>query len=315
MGCWGGGWTLQDGWHIVGAGKDLTTVYQSGGTSAFNNQLFANSDGHRTGMSIEDLTIDCAYFRLRGTFPNGTYAGVQLSGQSYIRNVRVKNWGGDSAESFALCIISYAPPWPDGAFIDGCEVINGGGHSTPILIASYGSMGPPWAATATYARNGAITNCYVNGANGGVHPPEGFDGSLVQGCTFIGCGYGVYSDTFPSKNILIQGNTAQNCSNGVYFNNNNFSEVTIDSNNINVSDGGITFTNIVTNSVISNNRIVNLGGGFPMGIVLDKTGVNGVKVFENVIDPSFWIFYNTAVNVGTHHNTLPTGELAIPDTY
>jgi hypothetical protein len=304
---------MQDGWHVVGAGKDLTTVYQSGGTAAYNLQLFANADGRRTRMSVEDLTIDCAYFRLRGIFPNATYAGVQLSGQSYIRNVRVKNWGGDTAEAFALCIVSYGPPWPDGAFIDNCEVINPAPqHSTALLIANYGSLGPPYAGTPTYARGAAITNCYVNGAKGGAHPPEGFDGGQISGCTFVGCYYSIYSDTFPSTNISITNNVISGQQHGIYFNNNNFSGITVSGNTINVPWDGIAFCNVVTNSVISGNRIMNPGGGLPYGIGLNGAGVRGITVSDNVVDVSS-IFLNTAVSVHCHNNLTPSGALWIPD--
>ena len=314
MGCWGGGWGMLDGWHIVGAGKDLTTIYQSGGTAAYNNQVFANVDGRRTGMSVEDLTIDCAYFRLHGAFPRGTFAGVQLSGQSYIRNVRVQNWGGDSAEAFALCIVSYGPPWPDGAFIDNCDVINcAWQHSTALLIASYGSMGPPWADAVTYAHGGSITNCYVNGARGGAHPPEGFDGGQISGCTFVGCYYSIYSDTFPSKNVSITNNVMSGQFHGIYFNNNNFSDITISGNTINVPWDGIALDNVVTNSVISNNRIMNPGGGTPFGIGLNGVGVSGTIVSDNVVDASS-IFLNTSVNVSCHNNLTPAGALWIPNT-
>jgi Right handed beta helix region len=311
-GAWGGGWAMLDGWHIIGAGKDQTTIYQSGGAVGFNRPIFSYRTGHENNQSVEDLTVDCAYFRLGSLYPNGNFAAVQLSGSSFIRNVRVLHNSSLLDESFALCIIGTAnDSIPNNAFIENCEVLNSGARVSAMAIVNYASLNP----VPIYAQGGRITNCYVDStAHNGAGPPAGFDGCEIRGCTLSGTFTGIYADTFPGKNILIVNNTITAPNAGIYLNDIGLSGVTVTGNTITTPYVSIAFESVVTNSVISSNRIIDAGGGDHLGVVLDKSGVNRITVTDNVVDASS-IFLNTAVNVSSHNNLTPSGQLWIPNTY
>ena len=308
-----GGWKMLDGWHIQGSGKDTTTLYQGDWGDGTYFVVLGFKTGHENNLSVSDLAIDCAYFRLKNLYPTGNFAGVELTGSnSYVQNVRVLHSGSDAGESFAILIICYyLDALPNNSFIDNCEVLEPGANVSGLTISTYTSLANP----ATYAKNGSITNSVVNGANIGGGPPNGFVGSQFTGCTFMGCFRAIYSDTFPATNVLIANNSIQNCFDGVYLNNNNFSAVTVSGNTLSTTGGGITFTNHVTNATISGNRVITILGGNPMGIVLSGSGVNGINVSNNVIDVSPNMFFNTALNVTCLNNLTPTGVLAIPNTH
>ena len=86
-GAWDFEWAMLTGWHIKGAGRDLTIVQQVVGAAGVlpgsNGALFSNGQALTyDNQSVEDLTCDCAWFR---SGPGGDNSRPQFPGDQSLR--------------------------------------------------------------------------------------------------------------------------------------------------------------------------------------------------------------------------------------
>jgi hypothetical protein len=337
-GAWDYDWALLTGWHIQGAGRDLTIVKQvvgnRGVTPGSNGALFSNGTSlNYDNQSVEDLTCDCAWFRSGpggdNSRPHGNFQGINLYGANpIIRNVKVTGAGWADGECFAILTSGGVNDQhlPDNALYENVEVSNGatGIYSTHLTgMAMINLAAKADDPTPVYAKKGRIINCLFNlpaaGNAGGM--PAGYNGGLVAGCTFTGYWHGLFHDTFVSKNITIAGNIITGefpDSVGVLFNAGALDaaseNISIAGNNISAASG-VSFASAMKNSSIIGNRI-GLAPGNQSGnsIFLDTSSVHDIRVQQNQIDPGISYLNRNTTGCNFAVNRSPAGATMIPDT-
>ncbi len=337
-GAWDYDWAMLTGWHIKGAGRDLTIIQQVAGTAGVNpgsnGALFGNGWAlNYDNQSVEELTCDCAWFRSGpggdNSRPHGNFQGINLYGSNpMIRNVTVTGCGWQDNECFAILTSGGVNNLhlPDNAIYENVRVTNGGTglystHLTGMAMINLAAMGND--PTPVYAKNGRIINCTFDlpeaGNAGGM--PAGYDGGIVTGCTFVGYWHGMFHDTFVSKNITIVGNTIKALyadSNGILFNagvgNTPCDNIAIVGNTL-FSAGGIAFASAVTNSPIIGNRIRRApGNNSNCSIFLDTGSVQDIRVFQNTVDPGIPYLSRDTAGCWFGVNRTPSGSLSIPES-
>jgi len=310
-------WRPKDGWTISGAGTYLTTLQQTVLSDANilggQNQVIG---GLVNNVVVENLTVDCNYIALApGQTSNNKAIQAVGVASGRISNVRVLHSGGTS-ETFALGFfqsgIGSIPP--NFVLIENCRVEQSGPNVTAIWASN--SQTNDNSDSMPEGRQAIIRNCYVEGTGspstaGIAFQINGYQSGVIEGCYTTGCLYPVYRDTLPQTNLEIVNNTIFSLANGITITGNPTTAYTnnvlIVGNAISAPNAGVALLNAVTNAVISNNRIIDGGGGSHFGFYFAGSGVNGITVTGNVLDASLTLF-NTALNVTFCLNRTPTGE-------
>ncbi|MEO7723607.1 MAG: NHL repeat-containing protein, partial [Chthoniobacterales bacterium] len=337
-GAWDFDWAMLTGWHIKGAGRSLTTVRQVVGARGVepgsNGALFSNGAALTfDNQSVEDLTLDCAWFRSGpggdNSRPHGNFQGINLYGANpTIRNVTVTGCGWQDNECFAILTSGGINDrnLPDNALYENVEVSGGAtgpfaAHLTGMAMINLAAQGND--PTPVYAKNGRIINCTFDlpdaGNAGGM--PAGYESGIVTGCTFIAYYHGIFHDTFVSRNITVVGNFIQALfpdGNGILFNsgiaNTPCENISIVGNTVS-SAGGIGFASAVRDFTILGNRILLAAGTRPdYCIFLDTPTVQNISVLQNSIDPGIPFLSRNTSGCRFAINRTPAGQNAIPDS-
>jgi hypothetical protein len=196
-------WQVRDGWQILGAGIDTTTLVQT----AIQDAQFQVIGGLGNNVVVSGLTVDCNYIALSQTIYGTNKAiGAVSAASGYINNVRVIHAGGQH-ETFTLgfCQYGVGSTPPTSVLIENCVVEDNGPYVTAIW--AHDSQGatnrdPPGGGQAT------IRNCTVVGngdrTDGGVGIQiNGYQSGIIDHCTVSGSTYAVYRDTLRQTNLWI----------------------------------------------------------------------------------------------------------------
>ncbi len=322
-GAWDFEWRMLDGWTISGAGETATVMKQVVGTTDDHPGAVFQLIPYTDNQAVEDLTVDCAWFRSGpggdNSRPHGNFQAIALNGaNATVRNVKVTGCGWAVGECFALLTTGNTGHIPDNALLDNVT-ISDCGPCTGYAMINLAAHGDIPEAKKIYAKNGRIINGDFHvelGQAGG--PPGGYDGGLVSNCEFVAGSHGLFLDTFASKNIVISGNdlvALDYGGSGILFNTGKapVSHLTISNNTIEAG-GGVGFASYVTDSVITGNHISTSASGTFQSIFLGEKTVQNITVTNNLIDPN--IPYVDRAQSGSFYqaNRTSAGAISIPDS-
>ncbi|MBI5387317.1 MAG: hypothetical protein HZA90_21865 [Verrucomicrobia bacterium] len=238
-----GGWQVQAGMKIVGAGIDVTTLQvanrQSGGTPArsfaIGHALAVGSPLHANLVDFceaSDLTIDCNFSGQSGGA--NACGAVRLMGNHVrIARVKAKNWGSmtQSKPCFVLAVVTgdrtaeLAEVFDAG--IEGCIVVEPAvfSYNTYPSFALYAGAAESTATNAeAYGKAPFIRNCFVD--CGG--PSEGHDcralsmgwcrGGIVEGNQVHNTKYGgPFLDKASIRDVIVRNNYYRNVVKGPFW--------------------------------------------------------------------------------------------------
>jgi hypothetical protein len=214
----GAAFYVKNGWRIIGAGRNVTTVQMTGNMAGkhFDVEAFKTDSSVATdNISISDLTIDCNYSVLSANADNANgekffkSGGIAFFGSNNtVRNVRVVNSYGSFAneqESFAILLAGRNFAGGTANVIDSCIV------ESP---SSTQSCGAPYALFGT--ANSKVIDCVGIGLNnggsragfntGGVNIADLDDCEIARN-SFIDCAGIVYHDTGSVNGLHVVGNS------------------------------------------------------------------------------------------------------------
>jgi len=186
------GWTIQEGWKIVGSGIDVTTLKVVGATDKVNNASGTNVatflylgigqrfyDQRADYAEVSDLTVDC---NLPGS-PGVAIGAVGLSGShTRIRRVRSINFGTQHPDVECFVLVAGgghgALPEMVDCLIEDCIVEQPSENNvreTTCLLVQSGE--DPTDGIMGYVRAGVLRNNFINCeyANGNVTEVQSID--------------------------------------------------------------------------------------------------------------------------------------------
>jgi F5/8 type C domain/NedA-like, galactose-binding domain len=249
-------WQPKDGWQILGAGIDITTIVQT----AIQDSQFQVIGGLANNAVVSDLTVDCNYINLAPTL-YGTNEGIGAIAvaSGYINNIRVIHAGGQH-ETFTLGFCQYGVNSipPTSVLIENCRVEENGPHVTAIW--AHDSQGTINSDTVPRGGQATIRNCTVMGNGdrtlGGIgFQINGYKSGIIDHCTASGSVYAIYRDTLPQTNLWITNSNVTGVVNAIGLCGSTTDGVTISGNTLAAGDI-IVRTNAATNVTISNNVLL-----------------------------------------------------------
>lgn len=326
-------WGMLSGWHIKGAGMNLTHVIQvagaAGAAAGINGGMFqAGAALVYDNQSVEDLWCDCAYARSGpsgdNSRPHAQFFGVKLYGENcFVRNVRVTNCG--CADSVVAPAIEISGGFsdvhlPHNALIENCFITDAGDlNGLGTKMVNYAALDAD--ASPIRARKGRIIGNDINipVAGNGSSIPEGFDSGLVWGnriaCAFYPIAH--VQGGGQSRNIVIANNYLESGVAGFGIRFTTGTQYTrglwiVD--NIIVSDGGIALWAYVSASLIGRNRIYLCNGASGISSInLQNATVSNITVLDNIIDTGIPYINTGTTGISFRGNRTPGGQIVIPD--
>lgn len=290
-----GTFPVPDSATIEAAGKGRTIIYRTDASGdGFGSTTFV-SYGATANIRIADMTIDCGYSRLIGTYPGGRFAAIEISGAySCIERVHATDCGG-VAETFPFKIanedfvLAHAP---HGARINDCSIDNCGPQVNAFNIANLAAID---SDGSTFAHSAVISNCYgtanLASASIGIGVFAGFDSGQIYGNTLVDFEAAMWQDTFPTRNIMVFGNHLINhhtagTYQGMVLISNNIRNLKIFANVIQANAAGIDLSGPSGNdgNEIFGNTFLAVGGSNQWAIRLGAGGgTTNTSVHNNLI--------------------------------
>jgi hypothetical protein len=205
-------WQPKNNWIISGAGMNATAVMQTA-IQEGQFQVIGHTGGPLAqNLIVSDLTVDCNYINLSTTLDSDNKAIGAIAAQNgHFSNVRVIHAGGNR-ETFTLgfdhVVGSFGTdgPPPSLVEIENCRVEQSGPNVTAMWASD--SQTANGYDSVPQAGEAIIRNCYVEGSGDFIHggigfQVNGYQSTVIDHCSTVGCTFGFYRDTFPQAGVTI----------------------------------------------------------------------------------------------------------------